>query len=270
MSRRKKFEVERENHDRWLISYADFITLLFAFFVVMYAISSVNRGKYQMLTSSLVTAFGTEKEAQDALNAHNGNALGLQTTPKGDSFIKPFPAIPKKNTPSQQQQEEMNKMAYQLNQAMQALVKTSQVKVIQTNQGLRIDIDSSLLFLPGSAEIEPSGVAPLVEVSTVMRKQPHMVQVEGHTDNNPIHNEKFYSNWELSALRASSVVRMFASLGIPEKRLSAIGYGDVRPVESNATEAGRAKNRRVSVMVLFEQPQDEVELPAGSTPVDID
>lgn len=256
--RRRKFEVERENHERWLISYADFITLLFAFFVVMYAISSVNHGKYKVLTTSLVSAFGSEKDAQEAIDQLKSNSLGLKTKPKGDTFIKPYQEVPKKFTPSPEQQQVMEKMAMQLNQAMRSLVKTSQVKVIQTNQGLRIDIDSSLLFLPGSAEIEPSGVAPLVEVSTVLRKQDHLVQVEGHTDNQPIHNEKFYSNWELSALRASSVVRMFASLGIPEKRLSAVGFGEVRPVAENFSDLGRAKNRRVSVMVLFEQPQDEV------------
>lgn len=255
MAKRKKFEIERENHDRWLISYADFITLLFAFFVVMYAISSVNKGKYQVLTTSLVSAFGAQKEGQTNNSNVSGGAINQNGVQKGSSFIRPFPAIRSRNEKIEKQREKMIAMALEVSKKLQPLVNAAKVHVIQNNRGLRIDVDSNLLFVEGSANIQPAGVSPLLEVANLLKEHEHAIQVEGHTDNIPIHNAQFFSNWELSAARASSVVRLFEQAGITESRLSAVGFGSAQPLTENNSEAGRSRNRRVSIMVLYEAPE---------------
>jgi len=263
MAKRKKFEIERENHDRWLISYADFITLLFAFFVVMYAVSSVNKGKYQVLTTSLVSAFGAQKEGQTNLSPVSGGAINQNGVQRGSSFIKPFPSIVARNQKFEKQREQMIEMALEVNKALKPLINSSKVRVIQNNRGIRIDIDSNLLFLPGSANLESSGVPALIEVANLIKDKEYAIQVEGHTDNIPIHNTQFYSNWELSSLRASSVVRLLEQRGIAEDRLSASGYGSARPMNENLTPEGRAKNRRVSIMLLYEaqeSPDDGTQI----------
>ncbi len=264
MARRKKFETERENHDRWLISYADFITLLFAFFVVMYAVSAVNQHKYQQLASSLGSAFGQGRAAgtagemppdqatDEAKSLPGAEPRGLQM---GASFIKPFASLRPKDDKWQREREAMTAMALDVSKALTALTEAGKVRVIQNNRGIRIDIESSILFASGSADLEPTSLEPLLEVATLLLDKPHAIQVEGHTDNTPIHNYLFYSNWELSAVRASSVVRLLAQNGISEERLSAVGFGAAQPVADNQHAEGRAKNRRVSIMVLYDKPE---------------
>lgn len=260
MSRRKKFEAERENHDRWLVSYADFITLLFAFFVVMYAVSVVNQNKYKQLANSLGSAFGSSKLVQEG--QLEGDSQGKpQETPKqveprsGDSFIKPFAAIQSRNEKWRRERETMTAMALDMSRALSPLIEQGSVRVLQNNRGIRIDIKSSVLFAQGSADIEVSALPPLLEVAGMLAGKPNAIQVEGHTDNIPIRNYLFYSNWELSAVRASSVVRLLEQNGIAEQRLSAVGYGSAQPVEKNDTAEGRARNRRVSIMVLYAAPE---------------
>jgi chemotaxis protein MotB len=257
MARRKKFEIERENHDRWLVSYADFITLLFAFFVVMYAISSVNQGKYKVLTTSLGTAFGTSQEGDGtgSRTAAPNQANPNPDTRKGYSLIKPFPQIHRRTSKWQQQREDMIAMATALSAQLEAQISAGKLQVIQNNRGIRIDIASHLLFAPGSAELQPDAELVLQDIVSPLSTVGLYLQVEGHTDNQPIHTAQFYSNWELSAVRASSVVRLLVQMGIAESRLSAVGYGESQPMDSNESESGRAKNRRVSIMVLFDAPE---------------
>jgi chemotaxis protein MotB len=275
MRRRKKFEIERENHDRWLISYADFITLLFAFFVVMYAVSAVNQNKYKQLASSLESAFGSSKiEKKEQLeggrsgNGKPGNVDEVEPESAqrmGHSFIKPFAAVKERNEKWRREREAMTAMALDVSRALSPLIDQGMVRVLQNNRGIRIDIESSVLFAPGSADLEVSALQPLLEVSGLLAGKPNAIQVEGHTDDVPIRNYLFYSNWELSAVRASSVVRLLVQNGIAEQRLSAVGYGSAQPLEENTTEEGRAKNRRVSIMVLYsapEKPNDGAEIKA--------
>ncbi len=258
MARRKKFEIERENHDRWLISYADFITLLFAFFVVMYAMSSVNQGKYKVLTTSLGTAFGKVQEG-DGTGAQTAspNTTGPTTEAKkkGYSFIKPFAELKPRTPKWQREREAMIEQAMQFANTLSPLVNEGKVQVVQNNRGIRIDIASQLLFAQGSAEVQASAYSTLQEIAGLLNAHQNYLQVEGHTDNVPIHSEQFYSNWELSALRASSVLRMLAQFGVSETRMGAVGYGDVQPIASNDTLEGQARNRRVSIMVLYDAPQ---------------
>jgi len=267
--RRRQVEEDEDNKERWMVSYADFITLLFAFFVVMYAISSVNQGKYEQLTSSLGTAFTGENTPQlnnppDGNNEH-ANIKGLYGQP---SFIRPL-ELSRRNDKQRREREAMTAMANNLANHLAPMVLEGKIKVMQNNRGVRVDIHDSLLFAPGASELQPIASGPLNEIAQALKANNHAIQVEGHTDNLPIHNDKFYSNWELSAMRASSVVRMLQDSGLDEKRLSAVGFGASQPIEDNSTPLGRARNRRVSIMILYDSlmpNQTDVSEIAPDTP----
>ncbi|MCB5187981.1 flagellar motor protein MotD [Methylobacillus caricis] len=254
MGRRRKFEEEPENHDRWLVSYADFITLLFAFFVVMYGISSVNEGKYKELTSALGTAFsgtsstnGTSIE-QPTDNDSKGPAdqVSSQT-----SLIRLLPLARLQKDKLRREQEAISAIASRLSRSLATLARSGKINITTNDRGVRIDIYDNLLFTPGSSEIKQDAVAPINDIAQVLLQTNYDIQVEGHTDNVPIQNSQYPSNWELSATRASSVVRQMIKEGITDTRLSAVGYSDTQAIADNTTEEGRAKNRRVSIMVLY-------------------
>ncbi|QNA90102.1 flagellar motor protein MotD [Massilia sp. Dwa41.01b] len=240
---RKRVEEEAENHDRWLISYADFITLLFAFFVVMYAISVVNVGKYRVLSDALGDAFG-----------------GKPTTPQASSTIEQLPLTQliarKRLEAMRREQERLNTLARQLNASLAPLVKDGKVRVTQTARGVKVDINASVLFAEGQAVLGKDARATLGTVAGLLQLDTHAIQVEGHTDDRPIANSAFPSNWELSSVRASSVVRLFIEGGIDPSRLTAVGHGANLPVAPNTDEAGRARNRRVAVTILAATPQE--------------
>lgn len=248
--RRPPLDDDDENPDRWLVSYADFITLLFAFFVVMYSISSVNQSKYNELMSSMGTAFSGQMGAGH-LKTKGANAnLKNKAQNQADSLIKPLPLTYLYNEKIRKERESMTNMGSDLANKLSPLIKEGKVRVLQNNRVIRIDINDSLLFKPGSAELAAAASTVLNEIAPLLREHERLIQVEGHTDNLAIHNELFYSNWELSAVRASSVVRMLSDAGIAEVRLSALGFGATQPITENSTELGRAKNRRVSIVIL--------------------
>jgi len=268
MARRQKHE-EHENLERWLVSYADFITLLFAFFVVMYSISQVNEGKYRVLSDSLVNAFKTTPTATTPIApalrieasqgvSSSAQALALKQT----IFVrKPDPVIEARQ---KQQTEKMKGVAEDILKAMEPLVREGQVKVTQSVHGIAIEINASVLFASGQATLEPGSIKALRAVGGVLAKVPNDIQVEGFTDNTPINTAAFPSNWELSTARASSVVRLLAESGAPTDRLVAVGYGEFRPVDTNSTPEGRARNRRVTVMILSEQQEKIIDIPLAS------
>lgn len=254
--RRRQYEEEHENHERWMVSYADFITLLFAFFVVMYAISSVNQGKYKELTSSLGTAFTGEitRQKLDATAGGNTDRTNVAGQYAAPSFIKPLELARLRNDKLRREREAMTALGVNLSNSLAPLVREGKINVLQNNRGIRIDIHDSLLFSQGSADLQPVAQGPLGEIANALKQTDKPIQVEGHTDNTPIHNDRFFSNWELSALRASSVVRMLEGTGIADNRLSAVGFGPSQPVSENDTPLGRARNRRVSIIVLYDTP----------------
>lgn len=269
MARRQKHE-EHENLERWLVSYADFITLLFAFFVVMYSVSQVNEGKYRVLSDSLVNAFKNAPTSTTPI----APALRIDASTKGASsaaqalslkqtiFVsKPDPVIEARK---KQQTEKMKSVAIDILKAMEPLVKEGQVKVSQSVHGIAIEINASVLFASGQASLEPGSVKALRAVGRVLAQVPNDVQVEGFTDNTPISTLAFPSNWELSTARASSVVRLLAESGAPPERLVAVGYGEFRPVDTNSTAEGRARNRRVTIMILSEQQEKITDIPLAS------
>jgi chemotaxis protein MotB len=238
---RRHTEEEHENHERWLVSYADFITLLFAFFVVMYAISQVNEGKYRVLANSLNQAFSVIP----------GAAAGPQVEVPGRLV-----AVPKKSPEEirmeqlkRRNMERMRSMARAIMDALAPLVKGGQVRVTEGPIGITVEINASVLFQPGEARLEAEAVRALTAIAQILASSDFPIIVEGHTDNVPITTMQFPSNWELSGVRASSVVRLFTSEGVAAKRLSATGYADQRPIADNESPEGRARNRRVAITI---------------------
>jgi chemotaxis protein MotB len=237
MARRAK-RIEHDNHDRWLISYADFVTLLFAFFVVMYSISSVNEGKYKTFSESLSNAFSQQP--------------GAVPSSSHEQMLKVLVDKREARLVEQQRklQAQMQALDDNLRKVMGPLISQGAVGVRQTKRGVVLDISASTLFREGEETLEPGARETLRQVAVVLNRENLSVEVEGHTDDVPIKTAQFPSNWELSAGRASSVVRMLISYGVPEQRLAAVGMAANQPVEPNDTPEHRAKNRRVSVTIL--------------------
>lgn len=254
---RRKYEEEHENHERWMVSYADFITLLFAFFVVMYAISSVNEGKYRVLASSLVGAF------------RNAPPLSASAGVQQNEPAPPLPALSSQRRGGEairREKEQMTRMARDIIKALGPLVSQGKVRVTQSPRGIRVEINASVLFAPGDARLSEETGQVLKAVAAVMKDDERGILVEGHTDNVPISNAAFPSNWELSAVRASSVVRLFSDSGVAEHRLSAVGKGATQPVDSNDTPEGRLRNRRVTVIILSSLPEPVTEVMVETAP----
>jgi chemotaxis protein MotB len=261
---RRKREEEHENHERWLVSYADFITLLFAFFVVMYALSSLNEGKYKVLSDSMTNAFRNV-----TVNA-TGQVIipqtGLPTPPRIVAPPKPAQPQPKADPVKQEQREKMKNVAKDIMEALAPLVREGKVRVLETSRGVTIEIADSALFSVGQAQLNIESTRALRAVADVIATSDFPVTIEGHTDNVPIKTAQFPSNWELSAVRATTVLRIFADAGVPPDRLTAIGYGETRPVEPNDSIEGRARNRRVSIQIDSALPEKPTELPVEISP----
>ncbi|RJX30850.1 MAG: flagellar motor protein MotD [Oxalobacter sp.] len=253
---RKKREEEHENHERWMVSYADFITLLFAFFVVMYSLSSINEGKYRTMSNSILQAFGKKASVRPMVTGNE------------DEVVQSFPVKPKLNQsfrPSdaaiRREKEQMTNMAQSLMASLAPLVSEGKVRVMQTAKGINVEINASVLFAQGQADLNEQSKETLQTIARVLKSDTHIIQVEGHTDNVPISNEAFPSNWELSSVRASSVIRLLIDSGVSENRLQAAAYAATIPIDSNDTEEGRQRNRRVQLMILSELPETIKELP---------
>ena len=260
MARRKRPE-EHDNHERWLVSYADFITLLFAFFVVMYALSTVNEGKYRILSDSMASAFRNLP-----INAASDRLAVV---------MPPIPVVPKAGAPAktpdvarQKQREKMRNVAKDILKVMAPLIEQGKVRVLETSRGVTIEINDSILFSPGQALLQPALAKAMYAIAEVLAPTDFPITIEGHTDNVPINTAQFPSNWELSAVRATTVLRLFADAGVAGQRLTAIGYADTRPVESNAQADGRARNRRVTILIDSMLPEKGLEVDlAGQAPV---
>ena len=266
---RRKIMEDTNNHDRWMVSYADFITLLFAFFVVMYSMSSVNEGKYKSLTDSLGDAFskdGLQKIGQPDRtgepNTNPGKPRINELVPIGapPTVIQPIPLEnPLESEKRRELSEEILKERRQLTEVseqfekeLEPFIEEKLVAVKKNDYWIELEMNSELLFLSGESALSKRAIPVLKKVAEVIQALPNAINVEGHTDDKPIDTIKFRSNWDLSSARATSVVHEFIKEGIPPLRLSAIGYGEFHPIGDNKTEEGRFKNRRV-VLVLMSQ-----------------
>ena len=266
MHKRRHSEEEHENLERWLVSYADFITLLFAFFVVMYSLSSVNEGKYRVLSDSLVQAFRNVAVNESGDQIVLPQVSVLPTRP----ITQPAPpaADPALEQRRRETAQRMRNMADEIRRVLSPLTQAGQVNVTEGAFGVSVEINASLLFAPGDSALGQEAVDALRAVAQVLAPAPFPITVEGHTDNIPINTFRFPSNWELSAVRASTVARLFIDNGVSPDRLTAAGYADQRPVAGNEDEVGRARNRRVTV--LIESRTADLDAEPGPTVIPTD
>ncbi len=287
MTRRLRRHEDHVNHEAWAIPYGDLVTLLLAFFVVMYAISSVNAGKYRVLSDSLFAAFRGSPRTMNPIQvgqpaAGSGSELesaAIQSQLSGQqrSTLAPVPvdgASPIMNhgqhaAPGSGASAALAKVADEVARAMDDLVKQNMVVVRRSEFWIEVEIKTDILFPSGAAQLNPSSTDVIQRLGAALAPFPNSIRVEGHTDNKPIKTVSFYSNWELSAARAGSVVRVLQSRGVAPERLAVIGYGEQRPVQSNDTEQGRNANRRVVVVILSTELQRQKagdDPSSGTTP----
>lgn len=233
MAKRNQEPPKPENHERWLLTYADLITLLMIFFVVMYTISNVNSKKFAQLSNSM---------SQALLGQASGKLIGEA----GPAFVSGTGSAGTKA-----EMANMEKAKEQIDKYIKQQGLTGKVTVNQEERGLVISLKESLLFPLGSADLTPAAQQVITSVGKILASMPNQLRIEGHTDNLPIHTAQFPSNWELSTARATNVVNFLISrVGLQPKKLSATGYGEFRPIVANTSEAERAKNRRVDIVVL--------------------
>jgi len=243
MARRRPPE-EHENHERWLVSYADFITLLFAFFVVMYSISSINEGKYKIVSEALIGVF-------------NDPERSIRPIPIGDE--RPLSVRPAEPLVKDSEQvdagvagasnDPLKSIADDVRDAFGDLIKSDQMTVRGNELWVEIELNSSLLF--GSGDAMPSDIAfSIIEkVARILKPFANPVHVEGFTDDLPIRTAQYPTNWELSSARAASIVRLLAMDGVNPARMASVGYGEFQPIAGNDTAEGRARNRRVVLVI---------------------
>jgi chemotaxis protein MotB len=248
---RKKKHAEHANHERWLVSYADFITLLFAFFVVMFASSQTDKAKARAISESVSQALdkgGVQATVHEVLGGTvddkgQGNAQmkgpgGAQTTDR------------KEPPPQPQDQELLPKMQY-LTEALKAEIKAGKLEVKHEERGLVISLNEAAFFPSGDDTIDPKSYDMVATIAHLFRDSPNPIRLEGHTDSRPIHTARFRNNWELSSARGIAMLELLATrYGIPHERLAVVGYADTVPRASNDTEEGRTKNRRVDLVIL--------------------
>ncbi|MET0293225.1 MAG: flagellar motor protein MotD [Steroidobacteraceae bacterium] len=261
MYRRKKRHKAEDhgNHEAWAIPYGDLVTLLLAFFVVMYAISSVNEGKYQVLSDSLAAAFRGQPRTFDPIemadkSGSDGGAEPLTVLQQALQDQLPRSVLQGSPLADDKAAAEIRRMAELVETALGPLIDKDLITVRRTAYGVEVEMRADILFSSGSAELSPTAAPVLNQVAATLRPMPNAIRVEGHTDNVPLRGRSAYpSNWELSAARAASVVHLFTDQGMPPKRLSVAAFGEQRPAQTNDTPEGRNANRRVLVVVLGEE-----------------
>jgi len=245
----KRKPPEPENHERWLVSYADFITLLFAFFVVMFATSQTDKTKAKAvedsvkkalsegdLSSMVVTMFGGSPRDKGKGNAQMNGPGGAEKTPETIQG-RVAELLPSLKVLSKDLEEE---------------IKSGKIQISMEERGLVVSFRQASLFPSGTAEVLPDARQPVSRIARAISEVPNPVRLEGHTDSVPIHTELYQSNWELSAARSIALMRLLTEDGVSVEKLSIAGYADNAPADSNDTEEGRSRNRRVDVVVLNE------------------
>lgn len=264
--RKKTEEESHESSERWLVSYADFITLLMIFFVIMYAMSKVDSEKFYQLAQSLNSAFvgGTGTlETGDAntgtVNIDNIDLSNLQipTSAQDEGLTDAEKAAADAQAFQEQETERLQEIEEQLAKYFIEAGLNDSILLNTDSRGLVISVNAAFLFDSGSAEIKPEMATILINVGEIINKIENYIRVEGHTDNVPIGNSPYKSNWELSAARATNVIEFFIeNAAIPPQKLVAAGYSEYKPIASNDTAEGRDKNRRVDIIILSSKYND--------------
>jgi len=285
---RRKKHGEQENEERWLLTYADMITLLMALFMVLFSISSVNISKYKTLQESLKAAFsgsilpggkaltqsGAQAEKQKAVtdtaipsivainpSAANQNSTGSSSSTSSSSSQSISAASASEQAKAliaaaKIEQQQLKQLKERLDTYLKAHGLQNQVQTTISRRGLVVRVlTDKVLFDSGQATLKPESLPLLGEVANLLNVATnHQIAVEGHTDSVPISSAQYPSNWELSTARATTVVRYFLTRGVTASRLAAAGYADLHPIASNATDRGRQLNRRVEIVLLRNNP----------------
>ena len=275
MGRRRRHE-DHENHEAWAIPYGDLVTLLLAFFVVMYAMSSVNEGKYRVLSDSLNEAFHGRPHTAQPLEEPGAQTKPVEQLPITQVNRMIMAGLPARHVMQSQEQpnpsanaakgettqasdpssiadatgSELGRVADDVEMAMSSLIASGQVHVHRHENWVTIDISTDILFSSGVARLSGPAVGVLQRLADALKPFPNVIRVAGHTDDRRINTAAFPSNWELSTARAASVVHLFMDRGISPQRMAVVGYGEYRPTMPNKTEAGRNANRRVEVTIM--------------------
>jgi len=249
---RKKPPHEHENHERWLVSYADFITLLFAFFVVMFASSQADKGKAQQVSDSVKKALEGEK-----MSSVIAAILGGTPVDKGVGSAQMHGPGGGERTVEKAKDDKLVELLPSLkvlSEELKAEIDAGRVQIDMQARGLVISFNQAALFPSGGDDVSPEAFESLDKVAAAIRRIPNPVRLEGHTDSKPINTARFHSNWDLSAARSIALLKLLSGqFNVPATRISVAGYADNAPVASNDTEDGRARNRRVDVVILNEQ-----------------
>ncbi len=243
---RKKKHPEHVNHERWLVSYADFITLLFAFFVVMFAASNSDHKKAGQVAQAVQAAFKELAVFDPA--ASKAVPLGGE----GSSVLSPvFMEAQMMEAAKAKAQADMDSVKAQLEETLKEEIHSDLVHVSEDSRGITVSLAEAGFFDSGSAAVKAAGVPVLQRIAEKLLQVSQNLRVEGHTDNTPIHTAMFPSNWELSTARATNVLQyLINGAHVPPQRLSAVGYGEYRPTSSNETPEGRAATRRVDLVII--------------------
>jgi chemotaxis protein MotB len=253
------------NHERWLVSYADFITLMFAFFVVMYATSKADVKKQIQMADSINAAFRTFGLFQPLPNRNGAAAIAHNKegpiTPTNivisDELMAP-PAV----------KVDLEKLKERLSEILSNQIAEHIVSMKIGRDGLIISLREAGFYDSGSATVHANSLPTIHRIATALVGSPYDIRIEGHTDNVPIHTEQFDSNWELSTTRATHLTRIFVADGFASYRLSASGYAEFHPVAPNDTAEGRAQNRRIDIIVLPRtSPHPELQIPQPETSI---
>ncbi|MBK9167840.1 MAG: OmpA family protein [Bryobacterales bacterium] len=251
---RKKLHRTHENHERWLVSYADFITLLFAFFVVMFASSHADKGRAEVVSESIRRAL-QEDQFVSAISGILGGTIGKKD--RGNYQMKGpggmHKVVPVTDAAPPVRLGELVPSLDLLKEELKAEIDSGMLQVHMEARGLVVSLREAAFFAPGDDSVN-SGVFPVLErVAGIVSALPNRIRLEGHTDSVPIHTARFRSNWELSSARGVAMLRALQErFGVPASRMSVGGYAETVPVESNDTPDGRARNRRVDIVILNE------------------
>jgi chemotaxis protein MotB len=249
---RKKPHPEHENHERWMVSYADFITLMFAFFVVMFATSQTDKARAQQVSDSVKQALDKGGVAAAVHEILGGT---VDEKGKGNAQMKgPGGSQKAKVAPERAVLAELLPSLQYLNKELQAEIHDGKIEMHLEPRGLVLSLRQATFFPSGEDAIDPKTYPIVEKIAQTIRALPNSVRLEGHTDSVPIHTARFHSNWELSAARSIGMMELLSDrFEIPRQRMAIAGYADTAPLDSNDTQEGRAHNRRVDVVILNQQ-----------------
>jgi chemotaxis protein MotB len=268
MKKRKLSNGPHPSHDRWMVSYADFVTLLFAFFVVMFATANENKGKVRQVSQAVRSALEEGTFANVGTGFRELIKREMKTDTKAESLNPNGGTTEGGLDLATQAPQELKASLTLLQRELRDEIRHGDIALRMTSRGLEVSFRQAALFDSGDNAVKSTAYTAIGKVGAAIRQVPNQVRLEGNTDNIPIHNQRFDSNWDLSASRSIAMLNLLVDkFGVPKERLGVVGYADVAPVASNSTEAGRVQNRRVDVVILNEmasnaEPQGKLQRPS--------